>query len=93
MSKKKIKRITIKIGTKVLTDGRNMLDRKVIKGLSDQIAELMDRGIEVIVVSSGAIGAGLGLLDLGKRQKSLSELQAIASIGQNQLMDTYNDFL
>ncbi len=92
MSGKKLKRITIKIGTKVLTDKRNRIDRKVIKGLADQISDLMDRKIEVIVVSSGAIGAGLGLLDLQKKGRSLSELQAIASVGQNHLMDIYNEY-
>lgn len=51
----------------------------------------MDRKIEVIVVSSGAIGAGLGLLSLKKRGRSLSELQAIASVGQTHLMDLYNE--
>ncbi|MFQ5951977.1 MAG: glutamate 5-kinase [Candidatus Omnitrophota bacterium] len=88
-----MKRITIKIGTRVLTDSRNRIDRSVIKGLSDQIASLMDRNVEVIVVSSGAIGSGLGLLKLQKKQKSLSELQAIASVGQNHLMDIYNECL
>jgi len=52
----------------------------------------MDRKIEVIVVSSGAIGAGLGLLSLRRKGRSLSELQAIASIGQNHLMDIYNEY-
>lgn len=53
----------------------------------------MDRGIEVVLVSSGAIGAGMGLLKMQKKSKSLSELQAIASVGQNHLMDIYNDYL
>lgn len=52
----------------------------------------MDKGIEVVVVSSGAIGAGLGLLKLKKKGRSLSELQAIASVGQNHLMDIYNEY-
>lgn len=53
----------------------------------------MDRGIEVIVVSSGAIGSGLGVLKLEKKPKSLSHLQAIASVGQNHLMAMYNEYL
>ncbi|MFC1548999.1 glutamate 5-kinase, partial [Candidatus Omnitrophota bacterium] len=93
MSKKKLKRITVKVGTRVLTDKSNRIDRAVIRDLANQIADLMDRKIEVVVVSSGAIGAGLGLLDLRKKDKSLSELQAIASVGQNHLMDIYNDYL
>jgi glutamate 5-kinase len=84
-------RITIKIGTRVLTGKENRIDRSVIRNISCQVAELMDRGIEVVIVSSGAIGSGLGLLKLEKKHKSLSELQAIASVGQNHLMDIYND--
>lgn len=87
---KKTKRITVKIGTRVLTDAENRIDRGAIRSLTGQIAALMDRGIDVVVVSSGAIGAGLGLLGLGRKDRSLSELQAIASIGQNHLMDIYN---
>jgi len=91
MAKRKTKRITIKIGTRVLTDSRNRIDRTVIKSLADQISDLMERKIEIVVVSSGAIGAGLGLLKLQKEGRSLSELQAIASVGQNHLMDIYNE--
>ncbi|MFH1552826.1 MAG: glutamate 5-kinase [Candidatus Omnitrophota bacterium] len=92
MSKRKLKRITVKIGTRVLTDKTNRIDRKVIKNLADQISELLDNRIEVVVVSSGAIGAGLGLWDLEKKGKSLSALQAIASVGQTHLMDIYNEY-
>lgn len=52
----------------------------------------MDEGVEVIVVTSGAIASGLGLLNVRKKNRSLSHLQAMASIGQNHLMDIYNDF-
>ena len=93
MQKKNLKRIVVKVGTRVLTDKNNRIDRKVIKSLADQISLLRDKGLEVIVVSSGAIGAGLGILGLKKKPKSLSELQAIASVGQNHLMDMYNDYL
>lgn len=86
-----MKRVTVKIGTKVLTGCQNKIDLRVLENIADQISSLMDKGIEVIVVSSGAIGAGLGLLKLGGKKKSLSELQAVASVGQNHLMNTYND--
>ncbi|MFH1799020.1 MAG: glutamate 5-kinase [Candidatus Omnitrophota bacterium] len=90
MKKKKLKRITVKVGTRVLTDKNNSLVRKVIRDLSRQVSDLMDRKIEVILVSSGAITAGLGLLKSQKRGKSLSEIQAAASIGQSRLMHIYN---
>jgi len=93
MSKKRPKRIAIKIGTRVLTGSRNEIDRDVVKNIADQVASLMKSGREVIIVSSGAIGSGLGLLGLEKKPKSLSELQAIASVGQSHLMDLYNHYL
>lgn len=92
MAEKKAKKITIKIGTRVLTDKHNRIDRKIIKSLAGQISDLMDKKWEVVVVSSGAIGAGLGLLKLHRKSRSLSELQAIASVGQNHLMDLYNEY-
>jgi len=88
-----LKRITIKVGTRVLTDANNKIDREVIKNLSREVADLMDGKTEVVIVSSGAIGAGLGLFDIQKKSRSLAELQAIASVGQNHLMDIYNKYL
>lgn len=76
----------------MLTDRENRIDRSVLKSLSEQLSELKDAGIEVLLVSSGAIGAGLGMLKLAKKPRSLSELQAIAAIGQNHLMDIYNEY-
>jgi glutamate 5-kinase len=90
---KKPKRITVKVGTRVLTKENNRIDLDVIKNISSDIADLADAGTEVVLVTSGAIGSGLGLLDVPKKGKSLAELQAIASIGQNHLMDIYNDHL
>jgi glutamate 5-kinase len=92
MLKKKLRRITIKVGTRVLTDEDNRIDERVIRSLVGQISTLMEDRIEVLLVTSGAIGAGLGLLRTSKRNKSLSDLQAIASIGQNHLMDIYNKY-
>jgi len=80
------------VGTRVLTGRDNRIDRGVMKDLAGQVSDLMDRGTEVVLVSSGAIGAGLGLLKLRKKGRSLSELQAIASVGQNHLMDIYNEY-
>jgi len=93
MKSRKLKRITVKVGTRVLTDPSNRIDRNVIRALSNQLADLMDSGTEAVLVTSGAIGAGLGLLNLKKNDRSLSELQAIASLGQNHLMDMYNEYL
>lgn len=83
----------MKVGTRVLTAENNRIDSGVVKSISDDIADLADAGTEVVLVTSGAIGSGLGLLDVPKKGKSLAELQAIASIGQSHLMDTYNEYL
>ncbi|KJJ84060.1 gamma-glutamyl kinase [Candidatus Omnitrophus magneticus] len=56
----------------------------------EQTSLLLAKGIEVIIVSSGAIGGGLGILGISRKNKSLSELQAIASIGQPYLMNIYS---
>jgi glutamate 5-kinase len=88
----KMKRIVIKIGTKVLTAGANKLDPEAIRDITEQVSVLMGRGIEVIIVSSGAVGSGLGILKIAKKPKVLSQLQAISSIGQSHLMQVYNEF-
>jgi len=89
---KKINRITIKVGTRVLTANNNKIDRKVIKNITQQIIILLEKKIEVILVSSGAIGAGLGLLSVKREGLSLSQLQAVASVGQSHLMNIYNEY-
>jgi glutamate 5-kinase len=90
MSKNKI--VVIKIGTKVITSSDKSLDKVLLKGLVDQISGILDKGLEVIVVTSGAIGAGMGLLGMKKRPVKLEELQAAASIGQSSLMHLYSGY-
>ncbi|MEO0510427.1 MAG: glutamate 5-kinase [Verrucomicrobiota bacterium] len=83
------KRIVIKIGTGVLTSGIGNLDTDRISVLCGQVAMLRQRGIELILVSSGAIGLGMGKLGLEKRPKDLASLQACAAIGQSILINTW----
>lgn len=86
---RKAKRIVVKIGTKSLTNNRSELDeRKVAKFVKDIMA-LRKRGKEVLVVTSGAVGAGIGKLGLKERPKQLQLLQATASVGQGILMQVY----
>lgn len=88
-----VKRIVVKVGTSILTSRKtNRLDANLIKRIVAQICRLLDRKIEVILVTSGAIGAGMGLLNLGQRPKLLPRLQAAAAIGQSQLMKLYDSF-
>lgn len=83
------RRIVVKLGTGVLTSGIGQLDIDRITSVCSQIAELRRRGTEVIIVSSGAVGLGMGLLGLEKRPGLLSQNQACAAIGQSLLMQTW----
>ena len=86
-------RWVVKLGTGILSTPEGRLDLAQIAQLVKQIAALKRKGHEVILVSSGAIGGGMGLLGLDKRPKVIEELQACAAIGQPQLMRIYEEFL
>jgi len=88
----KLKIVVVKIGTKVLADKGYCLEEGRIKSLVGQVAAIKKKGIKVILVSSGAICSGMGLLGLKRRPSALSELQACAAIGQAHLMQVYNNF-
>ena len=90
MSKNKM--IVIKVGTKVIASPDKTLDRALLKGLVGQISDMLDKGLKAIIVTSGAIGAGMGLLNLKRRPVKLEELQATASIGQSHLMHLYSGY-
>ncbi len=79
----------MKVGTRVLTSENNLPDVEWIEALAGQIAQLRRRGVDVAVVSSGAIGAGMGQLSMKRRPRSIPQLQAAAAVGQNQLMHSY----
>lgn len=83
--------VVVKVGTNVLADTNGRLDRGRIQSLADQISRVRRRGWRVVLVSSGAIGAGVGKLDLGKRPTDLSHLQACAAVGQTALMQLYQE--
>ncbi|MGR3311665.1 MAG: glutamate 5-kinase [Candidatus Brocadiales bacterium] len=87
----KVKKIVIKIGTAVLTDKTGFLDRNQIAELSRQAVGLRIMGYDVAIVSSGAIGAGIGELGLKVRPKTLPELQAAAAVGQGKLIAAYDE--
>jgi glutamate 5-kinase len=87
----KLKRIVVKIGTKVITSKEKALDKQLVKEIVGQISRIKSKGIDVVLVTSGAIGSGMGLLGLKKRPSRLSELQAAAAIGQSHLMRVYGE--
>ena len=83
------RRIVVKLGTGVLTSGIGQLNEDRIAAICGQIAGLRRCGTEVIVVTSGAIGLGMGRLGLAKRPKDVTKKQACAAIGQSLLMQTW----
>lgn len=83
----------VKVGTNVLADAAGALDRHRIRSLADQLHRLRAGGRQVVLVTSGAIGAGVGKLGLGKRPTDLSHLQACAAVGQSALMQLYQESL
>lgn len=85
------RRVVVKVGTNAITDSRGRLDHAVVHDFATQIATLMKAGIEVTLVASGAVGAGMSELDLPSRPKTLPMLQATAAVGQGQLMRAFHD--
>ncbi|MBE3090592.1 MAG: hypothetical protein IMZ45_06110, partial [Actinobacteria bacterium] len=86
---KKIKRVVIKIGSSSLTMKDGGLDLSNMEKFSFEISGLVKQQIEVIVVTSGAIAAGLKYLKISSKPKDIAALQAAASVGQVELMRTY----
>lgn len=82
------KRIVIKVGTNLLTDAKG-IKKSFLKSLVGQASALHEKGKQVIIVSSGAIGAGVRKLGMDKKPVALSEKQAVAAVGQIVLMQAY----
>lgn len=84
-----IKRVIVKIGSSLLTNNGRGLDRTAIYEWAKQIAKLHNKGIEVLLVSSGAVAEGVVRMNLEERPRKLAALQACASIGQMGLIETW----
>jgi len=84
-----VKRVVIKVGTAVLTNEQGALDYDCVANLAEQVDDLRGRGVQVVVVSSGAIGAGMAELGMKERPTALPLLQAAAAVGQGKLMAAY----
>lgn len=83
------KKIVVKIGTSVITGADGLLDLGVMQGLVDQFIALREKGVELIVVSSGAVGAGRSLIKNIQSRDMVSKRQVWAAVGQARLMATY----
>jgi len=87
---KSVSRIVVKLGTGVLTDSRKQIDPLQMERLVSQVAAQSQAGKQMVLVSSGAVGAGMGVLGYEKRPTGLAEMQACAAVGQSRLMATYD---
>lgn len=85
--------LVIKVGTNVLSHDDDSLDLERIAALAEQIHRVRETGRQVVVVSSGAVGAGMGLLSLTTRPTDLPHLQAAAATGQAYLIRLYDECL
>ncbi len=84
------KRIVVKIGTNLLTEKLCGLRTDLISNIAEQIAELKKKGIEIIIVTSGAIGAGCTELGI-KKSREIQIRQALAAVGQSAVMRAYHN--
>ncbi|MEA3367042.1 MAG: glutamate 5-kinase [Planctomycetota bacterium] len=82
----RVRSVVVKLGSNVLCDDAGLLEQDRIDGIAGQVADLEDAGLRVAVVSSGAIAAGVGEMDLPRRPDDLPRLQACAAVGQAKLM-------
>ncbi|ACF11951.1 glutamate 5-kinase [Chlorobaculum parvum NCIB 8327] len=85
------KRIVVKVGTNVITGRDGRLDPAILDSLTAQIAALAKDGVEVILVSSGAVGAGRGIVSLTGGLTPVEKRQVLAATGQIRLINAYND--
>lgn len=86
-----VKNIIVKIGSSSLCGENGAIQKEKVLNLSQQISQLHRQGIKVTIVSSGAIAAGMGVLGLPTKPKSIPKKQALAAIGQASLMQIYED--
>ncbi|WP_372713973.1 glutamate 5-kinase [Ilyobacter sp.] len=86
---KKIKRIVVKVGTSTLTHANGLLNIGRIEKLVRTLSDLANLEYEIILVTSGAVGAGMGVLKLDEKPKALDEKQAVAAVGQVSLIHLY----
>ena len=88
--KRRYRRIIVKLGTNLLTGGGDQLDIPRIQGLVEQVAGLRKDGVEVLLVTSGAVAAGRGRLGAARARRDIPFRQVLAAVGQSQLMQAYD---
>jgi len=86
-----VRRVVVKIGTRVLVQKTGRPDVRCMRGLTRELASMQQTGREVVVITSGAIGAGMEALGMKKRPTRLPDLQMAAAVGQTRLMSRYDE--
>lgn len=85
--------VVVKVGTRVLTRADGTLSFGRIAQLAEELIDIVETGRHVVLVSSGAVGAGMGQLGIKERPSDVAKLQAIAAVGQTNLIETYDSTL
>src|SRR3984957_9224243 len=88
-----MKRVVIKLGSSIVADESGELRADVLERICDEVASLHDKGVEVVIVSSGAIARGMRIMSLPARPASVQELQAASAVGQGKLYRAYDELL
>ena len=85
------KKIVVKVGTNVIAKTDGSLDRAIMAGLVKEISQLKSAGIDIIFVTSGAVGAGTSVVQIQKKANSVIKRQILAAVGQITLMKIYSE--
>jgi len=85
--------VVVKVGSRVLTDEQGLLDVHRVEAVARQVDAVLATGRQVVLVSSGAVSAGMGRLGLDRRPEELAHLQAVAAVGQSCLIESYERVL
>lgn len=88
---RQVRRVVVKVGSRVLTDARGDLDYAMVRQISADIAALVRGGVQVVLVSSGAVAAGRSALGITERPRTIPQKQAAAAVGQTRLMRAYEE--
>lgn len=87
----KVRRVVIKIGSRVLTGDAEGIDISFLSSLAREIGRVREKGLEVVIVTSGAVAAGVTEMELTERPRTIPQKQAAAAVGQPKLMQAYEE--
>jgi glutamate 5-kinase len=85
--------VVVKLGSSIVADDRGDVRDEVLARVCDQLAELHHSGLDLVVVTSGAIARGMGVMELPLRPRAMDELQAASAVGQGKLYQVYDELL